>query len=111
MFWDIFDDLVFRHRFSSKKNAGINFRICRNLLAPFSLSLVGCPYKPGLRLTSQIGQALNVLKCSNPTTLAFAISLHLRSETRRSKAYVLWRRIPNGKLQKRLRLGTCMVKR
>ena len=46
---------------------------------------------------------LSVLKCRVPKTLAFAFGLRLRSKTRCFKTRVLGRRLPNGKLQERLR--------
>ena len=54
-------------------------------------------------LPSNVSQELSVLKRCVPKTLAFAFGLRLRSKTRCFKTRVLWRRLPNGKPQERLR--------
>ena len=58
-----------------------------------------------------ISKNLSVLKRCVPKTLAFALGLCLRSQTRCFKTRVLGRRLPNGKPQRGCDLGTCVLKR
>ena len=60
-------------------------------------------WRPKFRVLGVQHEKLSVLKRCVPKTLAFAFGLHLRSKTWCFKTRVLGRRLPNGKLQERLR--------